>query len=560
MFLGRGLPSRALGKFVLGFFLFCAVAFLLGTTAAAATTPPGTVISNTARIRFSFPSGTTKTVLSNSVDTVVQESETSPPRVGFTNVEPPITVNTGGTVVVTVGASDTSGIDTVVLDLSPLGGPDTVPLYDDGTNGDTLAGDSIWNVLLSFDSNISGDTYEVTLTVIDKSGTSTIVTITIGIVDATPTFTEVISFGHENADSVRVTGNAFSLVAEPSDSFARVYFEYRPAPGGDWTPVVPAVWSGGNPDTVGPPWSVLWDVRNVPNGEYVVRAVGVKANGETDPSPKIQRIFKNPTNPVVEEWNDTVAMAHYRRHLFFKQVPDTSWMWDGTYVYARDESVLSQDTVWVQSVLFFSAPSEAPAPDPSSGLIIPGAGTYRRFFREDGLRLFDHEVVISLPYDDANLTIPEENLGIYYYDTGLGAWIREASSTVDPNQNLVTAVLRHFTDFAVFGNQPASNLASVLIYPNPYIPYDGDPQTGRPFVKGDNTTGIVFKNVPNNVDITIYTVAGHRVARIQVTNSGGNVQWDVHNDDGREVASGVYFALIRSENGEQVMRKFMVIR
>ena len=55
-------------------------------------------------------------------------------------------------------------------------------------------------------------------------------------------------------------------------------------------------------------------------------------------------------------------------------------------------------------------------------------------------------------------------------------------------------------------------------------------------------------------------IQGKLVSEKYVRSTGGTVQWDVENDNGDNVASGVYLVILRSDNGERVVRKLMVIR
>jgi len=92
------------------------------------------------------------------------------------------------------------------------------------------------------------------------------------------------------------------------------------------------------------------------------------------------------------------------------------------------------------------------------------------------------------------------------------------------------------------------------------VPDDNYANDGQAFVLGIDGTAIIFKNVTTNVDIDIYTIAGRKVSAIRAINTGGKVQWDARNDDGQEVASGAYFAIVRSPSGERAVVKFVVIR
>ncbi|MGH2570487.1 MAG: T9SS type A sorting domain-containing protein, partial [bacterium] len=56
--------------------------------------------------------------------------------------------------------------------------------------------------------------------------------------------------------------------------------------------------------------------------------------------------------------------------------------------------------------------------------------------------------------------------------------------------------------------------------------------------------------------VDIWNLAGHRVRTLQ---GNGVVAWDGSSDEGREVASGVYFLRLRTDDGEE-KRRVAVVR
>jgi hypothetical protein len=531
-----------------------------GAGPASAWTPPGTVISNTAEIEYGVGSLLRTTTLSNAADTVVALSDTEPPIILSAFATPSSTTNGGVTVLMTVNAYDSSGIDSVAVNLGLLGLSDTTRFRNDGVAPDTTAGDTIWNLSIRIDTTVIGDTYDLPVEVYDSRGYRSTTMVRLVVTDTETPNTSIISLGWSMRDNIRIAGNAVTVAVGWSDSYSRVYFEYRPSWSQTWRPCTVNVWSDSNPDTSGPLWSILWNTDLLPEDSYVLRATGIRTNGETDPSPTVNRVVIDRRDSWIEEWNDTATGRHVRRYRYFSTLNDTSMMMEGTMLHLPASSFSGLLTVWARMTVFQSAPAEAPAPTAGSGFVEPGAGYYRRFEREDGQTQFDDWVWLSIPYSEVGLTGSEDDLAIFRYDPALRIWIREGEQFTDKTRNIVWARVNHFTDFAVFGVAASTSLSNVLIYPNPFIPYDNDPQTGTPFVKGDATTGIIFRNVTSTVDIEIYTVGGRRISTIHATNTGGNVQWDARTDDNREVASGVYIAILRAPNGERVAKKFMVIR
>jgi len=132
----------------------------------------------------------------------------------------------------------------------------------------------------------------------------------------------------------------------------------------------------------------------------------------------------------------------------------------------------------------------------------------------------------------------------------------------------IQASFNHLTDFALFYVDPAdtfaqnlANYRGVIIYPNPYVPNDGNDATGKPFT-GSTTDGsgiIIYLDNLVNARITMYTIAGQKVFS---TNAGNNkiAVWDSRNEDGKLVASGVYLVVIESDNGGKIVKKIAIVR
>ncbi len=96
---------------------------------------------------------------------------------------------------------------------------------------------------------------------------------------------------------------------------------------------------------------------------------------------------------------------------------------------------------------------------------------------------------------------------------------------------------------------PASVIAGsatpIRVYPNPWR---SDRHIAFP---------IKFDNLLENSDVIIYTASGHQVRR--VTAVGSIASWDLANDSGNRVASGIYLYLAKDASGQQSHGKFAVI-
>jgi hypothetical protein len=122
-----------------------------------------------------------------------------------------------------------------------------------------------------------------------------------------------------------------------------------------------------------------------------------------------------------------------------------------------------------------------------------------------------------------------------------------------------------FSVFRLVTGPPVSEVKSAdetVVYPNPFIPYDGNPETGEYGLGEDQ--GIYFSTGEKSgfaagTQVTIYTVTGELVAEVR-TNTIGRIQWDGRTRDGDYVASGTYVYRITTPDGSKKVGKFSVVR
>lgn len=84
--------------------------------------------------------------------------------------------------------------------------------------------------------------------------------------------------------------------------------------------------------------------------------------------------------------------------------------------------------------------------------------------------------------------------------------------------------------------QVAADLSSVRVFPNPFQPAVG-------------VSGVTFDNMPENVNIKIYKMTGQLIYDHDITTVDGATVWDVTNNDGKPVATGLYIYLITTGSG-----------
>ncbi len=90
-----------------------------------------------------------------------------------------------------------------------------------------------------------------------------------------------------------------------------------------------------------------------------------------------------------------------------------------------------------------------------------------------------------------------------------------------------------------------ADLSNINVAPNPWR---SDKHTGKP---------ITFSQLSANTTIKIFTTSGHEVKRLT---GGPSVTWDLTNDSGDKVGSGIYIYLLTDPQGNKVKGKLAVIK
>jgi hypothetical protein len=92
----------------------------------------------------------------------------------------------------------------------------------------------------------------------------------------------------------------------------------------------------------------------------------------------------------------------------------------------------------------------------------------------------------------------------------------------------------------------STNQADVRVYPNPWRK---DKHAGHP---------ITFDQMTSGSDVKIFTVSGHKVKELD--GSSGTATWDLTDNSGDQVASGIYIYLIKDSQGNKVHGKVAIIQ
>ena len=155
--------------------------------------------------------------------------------------------------------------------------------------------------------------------------------------------------------------------------------------------------------------------------------------------------------------------------------------------------------------------------------------------------LYNGKIKVKIPYSQLPSSIDTSKLVMARYDENAKLWVPLKSYL---ESNYVVGETYHFSIFQIMEFIESSDLSKPMIYPNPYKP-------------NTNLGKINFSNMPSNTDIYIYTITGELVKKLK-TNESGFVQWDSKNESNREVASGVYIVMFRSNKGEKIIKKLAI--
>jgi hypothetical protein len=144
-------------------------------------------------------------------------------------------------------------------------------------------------------------------------------------------------------------------------------------------------------------------------------------------------------------------------------------------------------------------------------------------------------LVYTFTYGDAYVAGRQENrLAAAFFLSGENRWL-PVPAWVEAGLNRASVSAPRVGTVRLMEAVPSDSVDRVFVYPNPVQPHDGH-------------TVMNFTNLPPGADIRLYTLAGEMVKSLTADDTGRGM-WDVRNEDGSKVASGVYLALIR--HGDQ---------
>ena len=330
---------------------------------------------------------------------------------------------------------------------------------------------------------------------------------------------------------------------------ASVTFRYRKTGNVAWSTMT-AVGANPNPATTSP-YFMHWDVTGLLAGQsYDLSAVATDVAGSSDTSPDVVSVIVDPVAPDITE-----NVGGGLIQTFNTGVGNT-FNTSGAGVGAPLISIgipgglVNGTTAQVTIISGGALPIGAQA-QPGGFTLIPNLFvTVNLTGGQSSLNGGMASVSFAAPNSLS------QNQVIYSYDPVPGWSNVGLTTTYTPLNHQISVTTPHFSIFAVFAGAGAtlgSDLTQVLIYPIPYRPNSGNRDLG-----GGNT-GIFFNQLPASASIKIYTISGQLVDSVDASGVG-LFNWDARNGAGRDVASGLYIAVITSPGSKTVTRKLLIIR
>lgn len=270
----------------------------------------------------------------------------------------------------------------------------------------------------------------------------------------------------------------------------------------------------------------------------------------------------------------------------FVEVPYQVWVKDDNYGEERQLATgvlevednskgLAPDEKWnpgtdisltKEYIVIFNAPYD----DTGSQVVYTGTGTGPRSGKfaiiSKGYKIDRNDPRVN----DSLIAIAKEPWFNAMYVVGLEAKDSVAAANWNPTGTYVIDIPHPLTDKDEFTYQVSKDLTAaeqtdrfnkVNVFPNPLFAFN--PATS--FTGGNiDEPFVTFSNLPNQVTIKIYSLSGIVLRTLTEQNktsiTSPYLRWDLKNEDGLRVASGVYIAVISNPTLGDKILKFAIIQ
>ncbi|MCB0732771.1 MAG: hypothetical protein KDC88_17240, partial [Ignavibacteriae bacterium] len=139
-----------------------------------------------------------------------------------------------------------------------------------------------------------------------------------------------------------------------------------------------------------------------------------------------------------------------------------------------------------------------------------------------------------------------------YYDDFVpsGKLIIDAKQVLSENDKYVFKIKKEKTEV-----EEKEQFEKINVFPNPLFAYNS---AGSYFGNNPDEPFVTFSHLPKTATLKIYTLSGNLIRELQKNNLSSAVQWDLQNEYGRRVGSGIYLAIIESPGIGQKVLKFSI--
>ncbi|MDO8734293.1 MAG: kelch repeat-containing protein, partial [Elusimicrobiota bacterium] len=361
----------------------------------------------------------------------------------------------------------------------------------------------------------------------------------------------------------RISGNRVTVMAEITNGelsgIKSITFKYRPTNSATWLDITAANINHPNPD-IDSPYFIHWDVTILTEGAYNIRAV-LKDKDNNYSTGEAITVYVDKAKPDVEEnvigeisqkkekitsaQESIITVGNTKNNAYIEVKIPTGAVTTETIIKVENDVSDPPEIKNFEKIQLFDITLESGQTELQNGATAQ----------------------ITISYPDINndgiideTSIKENDLSIFSYNENQSVWERNNTTKTDKTKKTCTAYIKHFSIYGLF-RAVSNNLGDILLYPNPYIPFDGKSDNGKPYSASDSYSGIIFENITQNIKLEIYTVSGECVLDKYIDETAGRYQWDAKNGDGKDVASGIYVAVIKSPlTGQKKIKKIAIVR
>lgn len=316
------------------------------------------------------------------------------------------------------------------------------------------------------------------------------------------------------------------------------------------------VQSGGNKISLS--WSDNADSYAHFNGYVIYRSEG----SVLDPLSKYVNIFECDKSNVVHSFDDLTAVRGFDYYYYIQTKDDGSQntrhpgepIYSSLFLTITDAAAHLQRPAIPSTSLPFGFPT-------TKWIAMTDRGSWSSgnmyFYKPDSVYgsdavSYNGSIYICIRDSSLNIETPDLADSIWRRVTSKGVWT--SGTQYNPYDYVTVNGSNLYTPFQISGGQ---SLDLVRVVPNPYDIRSRTFQFGNSPIQQDR---IAFYGLPAICQIKIFTERGDLIYSIDHTNGTGDELWDSTTSSGQVVASGIYILYVETPDGQNVIRKFVIIR